>query len=135
MKLKFDDLVPQSATFKLSTLEKPIVLKPWSLKVRFWALGKYGHERLQTILQTQSLFELCEITYFMMADESKALFKDFDEYTEKVVSTADILALVTALLNTIGISEPMIDEIRKELHEREAPKPQAPAKPKNKKKT
>jgi len=135
MKLNFEDLVPQSATLKLSTIPTALVLKPWSLRVRFWALKKYGQERLQQIMQTQSLEELCEIAFFMLEDDSKKLFTSFDDFTEKILKTEDILAVSMCLLNTIGISEPAIEEMRNELKKREAPKSIAPTKKKTKKKT
>ncbi|MFN8741536.1 MAG: hypothetical protein ACK5YR_16545 [Pirellula sp.] len=135
MKLNFEDLVPQRATFKLSTIESKIVLKPWSLKIRFWALKKYGQARLQEIMQNQSLEELCEIAFYMMDEESKVLFKDFDHFTESIQKTEDILAVSMALLNTIGISEPAIEEMRKELKAREVPKAPAPVQKKKSKPT
>lgn len=134
MKLNFEDLVPQKASFKLSTLEREITLKPWSLRVRFWALDKYGQERLQEILQKQSLKELCEIVFFMMSDEDKSRFKSFDDFLDSVQTTQDILNLSMALLGTIGLSEPIIEEMRKELKQNEVPKTPAPAEKKSKKK-
>jgi hypothetical protein len=133
MKLNFEDLIPQRAIFKLSTIEPKLILKPWSLKVRFWALKKYGQARLQEIMQNQSLEELCEIAFYMLEDESKSLFKDFDHFTESIQQTSDILAVSMALLNTIGVSEPAIEEMRKELKQRETPKAPAPVQKKKSK--
>ncbi len=126
MKLKLEDLIPQYAEIKLSTMTETLVIKPWSLKVRFHVLKKYGQERLQEILATQSLEEICEIIFFMMTDESKALFKDFESFTEKVLTTQDILAITMALLKSIGLSEPAVEELRSQLKESEpAPSPKA----------
>ena len=127
MKLKIEDLVPQKAFIKLST-GKEIELAPWSLRVRFWALDKYGAEKLQDILQTQSLKEITEIVFFMLTQESKKLFSSFDDFCDHVVTTQDILSLTMALLQTIGISEPMVDELRKEMAK--GPKPTAQKKKK-----
>lgn len=134
MKLKLEDLVPQKAAFKLSTLDNEITLRPWSLRVRFWALEKYGQERLQEILQTQSLKELCDIVFYMLSDEDKKRFKSFDDFLDSVQTTQDILNLSMALLGTIGLSEPVIEQIRKEMHANEVPKTTAPAEKKSRKK-
>lgn len=70
----------------------------------------------------------------MMSDEDKTRFKSFDEFLECVQTTQDILNLSMALLGTIGLSEPIIEEMRKELKQNEVPKTPAPAEKKSKKK-
>lgn len=111
MDLKIEDLIPHEATLKLSTIETPLILRPWSLRVRIWALGQYTDKGLEKILREQSPKELSEIAFFMLKDESKKHFKDLEHFQDSILSPKDILALSLAVLGTIGMSEPIIEQL------------------------
>ncbi len=110
-KLSILDLTPQSVEFNLSTVKETLVLKPWSLRVKAWAVEKYGAGNLKSIIEKMQTVQIGEITFFMLTDESKAIFKTVDNYFDSIQSTRDELAVHKALLKSMGIGEPEIEEL------------------------
>lgn len=122
LNLKIEDLIPRESAFKLHALEYPLHLKPWSVRVRFWALEKYGQKHLQYVLETQQLKELCEIAYFMLKEKEQ--FKTFEEFADAIASPMDIINLAKAIMGSIGFGEKEIRDIEKS-GDSGKPKPQA----------
>ncbi len=128
--MTLDDLNPQDTTLFLSTMPGiPIILERWSLYIRSWAMKRFTAQGLELILREQRVEEISELAFFMMKD--KSIFKTHDDFMRAVVTIQDQLAVVTAMLGTIGIGEPKLEEIRTAMKKKEAestaPKPLAPS--------
>lgn len=111
--LKIEDFIPQPAVFTLQSMPTtPIKLKKWSLRVKAWAIGKYGLGEVQKIMSEMKIVQVAEITFFMMEDESQKLFgHDLDKYLEAISGVADELAVHKALLQTVGVGEVEIEKL------------------------
>jgi hypothetical protein len=105
-----------------------LTLCRWSLRVRSWAITHYGAERLAEIFKTQNLIAMGEISYYMLKE--KELFPTLDAFLDAVCTPKDHLNMVAAMLGTLGIAEPKIEEIREAMKDANAPK----QKPQRKKK-
>ena len=116
--LTLDDLNPKEATFELSTVPQKLTLCRWSLRVRAWAIGHYGGERLAEIFKSQNLIEMGAISYYMLKENE--LFPTLDSFLDAICTPRDHLNMITAMLGTLGIAEPKIEEIREVMN---APKP------------
>jgi len=111
-KLTIQDLVPQKANFKLKDIDHELTLKPWSLRVKTWAVEKYGAGELKKIMEKMQTIQIGEITFFMLTDECKALFKnDINNYLDAVQGVQDELAMHKALLHSMGLGEPEIEAL------------------------
>ena len=111
MKLKLEDLKPAEASFSLS--DKPgtiFVLKKFTLADQIWAKKTFG-DRLATILEKVELEGIAELAFHLLKDKTQ--FKDFAEFAENIVTHDDKLAVLTGLLTTIGISQPVLDKLKK----------------------
>lgn len=110
---KFDlnDLKPVESTFKLSN-GKEYTLKKFSLAAQIWMHQRFGAEKVQQIFEKVSIPEICETVHFLMKDKSD--FPTFLDLAEAITTQADRLAIVQAIIETIGISQPMIDKITAE---------------------
>lgn len=129
--LTLSDLKPAEAVFKLSTLPNTeLTLCRWSLRVRGWAVDKFGAENLQSIFEKQKIQEIAEIAWYMLKE--KSLFSDdkelqpFDKFLDSISTIQDQISLVKALLYTIGIGEPEIEKISKSLEGNPNPNPPSP---------
>ncbi len=127
------DLVPKESQFELSSFPgERFTLRPWSLRVRAWAIEKYdGNEGLRQIFEIKDIGKVAGLAYFMLKDRSK--FPTEDDFLDSVRSTKDQLNIYHALLETIGIGEPEIKKIEKSLDqkgEKPNPNPQSPSRKK-----
>lgn len=124
------DLNPTEAQFTLKTFpDKVFTLCRWSLRVRSWALRTYGGpEGLKQIFESRSIEKIAEMAYFMLKEKDQ--FPTQDDFFDNVCGPRDELALMTALMTTIGIGEPEIKKINEMLEGKgePAPKPVAPKK-------
>lgn len=127
--LKLEDLTPKESSFTLST--KPgvkIELCRWSLRVRAWAIEHFGAAELRAILEQQKIVQMAQIAHFMLKD--KTLFASLDEFLDSVVTPEDHLNVLSAMLETVGIGEPEIEQVRKAWKEgTEPPKTKPQRKP------
>lgn len=109
-KLDLEDLQPQEATFELSEYPgKAFVLRKFSLAGHVWMKKRFSKEELQSIFQTRSLPEISEFIYFLLKD--KSAFPTLESLQEAIVTQKDRVAIITALLATIGLSQPVIKKI------------------------
>lgn len=109
MKLTLDDLQPTESTFSLSHLPgKVFTLKKFSLASRIWAKQRFG-DGLKDIFQDKKIAEICELAFFLMKD--KTGFADFNAFAESVVTVADQIEIMRAMLATVGISQPVIEKL------------------------
>lgn len=110
--IDLSNLIPAKTEFELSRLEgKKIKLRHWSLRVRRWAEAKYTSKGLADLFKELQITKIAELSWFMLEDESRALFKDQDDFEDHVASPKDQVALIKALLRTVGIGEPEIKKI------------------------
>lgn len=132
-KLSINDFIPKLAKLKLSTIDNELTLKPWSLRVKAWAVAKYGAGELNKIMKEMDTIKISEIAYFMLDDESKKNFKNEDAFFEAIQGTLDELAVHKAVLETMGIGELELEELSKLVVEAvELPDPKgAPSSDKN----
>lgn len=118
--LNLADLSPQEATLELASLPgTKLTLCKWSLRVRVWAITKYGENGLKEILSKQMISEIADLAYFMLKE--KNLFADQDAFLDAVCSVQDQINVIKALLKTIGIGEPEIEKIGATLPQAQAP--------------
>lgn len=114
MKLDLNDLKPEEATFELTG--KPgvkITLKKFSLAAQIWVRERFGADSdLKGIFENQKIPEISEIAFYLIKD--KSLFKNIEDFQEAVLVQKDRIELLTAMLATIGISQPIIEHLSKE---------------------
>lgn len=110
MPLNLADLVPKETTFSLSTQPNKIyTLCRWSLRVRAWAIEKYGHNGLKEIFEQQKIDEIADMAFFMLKE--KDAFKTKDDFLDAISSVRDQVEIIKALLGAVGIGEPELKEI------------------------
>jgi hypothetical protein len=122
MKLDLNDLQPKESKIVLS--EKPgktYTLKKFSLAAQIWLRDTYGPDKIKDIFENQRLGEIAEIAFYLMKDKSE--FKTPIEFMECIVTQQDRINLIEALLETIGISQPIIDQLSKEYDEKNVESP------------
>jgi hypothetical protein len=141
--IQLEDLIPQGATFTLRKTEKTYRLNAVSLGDELWMNQQFG-ESLSDIFQNIRMKEICRIVFRLLDDEDKEDFAARDvtimnELGEKVtnrIGGAELLFLMVsgfqekieifeALLQTIGISRPILNKMKEEVG--------APTKPEEKK--
>lgn len=114
MKLSIKDLKPKEATFKLDSYPGvTFTLKKFSLNAQLWMSEQFGDENVQGIFEQQKLKEISHLAFFLLKD--KSVLPTLEAFREAVTSHEDRAGMLMALLETIGISQPIIDELAKEL--------------------
>lgn len=117
--LSLEDICPKDTYLKLDAFpDKEFLLSKFSLRVRAWAIEKFGEEKLQSALSGKNTIVSAEIAYFMLKD--KALFPKLEDFLEAIASPMDQHRLITTLMGCIGVSEPKLEEISQVLKENEA---------------
>lgn len=111
-KLDLNDLQPQEATFQLSEHEGvTFTLKKFSLRAQLWLNDRFGADSIKGIFENQRLAEISEVVFFLLKD--RTVIKSVEELQESVVTNKDRIAIMSALLKTIGISQPVMEKITK----------------------
>jgi hypothetical protein len=113
MKLSMQDLQPSEATFVLS--EKPgkiYTVGKFSLSAQIWVKSKWSEKEVAQIFERQSIPEIAEITHHLLKDKTD--FPTFMSFADVIMTPIDKLAILRALLVTIGFSQPLIDASIKE---------------------
>lgn len=128
--IDLEDLIPMTGEFSLEATGAIVhQLRPITLQDQVWIKDKFGDaQALQKILEGTKLKELCQLIYHQLLDKShfrasvvKEINDEGDEVERKItgpealascVSTKkEQLAIYKALLKTIGVSEPMLEEV------------------------
>lgn len=129
--LKLEDIIPQASEFTLSATGKTYRLRPISLDDEVWLKQTFG-ESIKEVFEEVKMFEVCRIVFHQMEPESQ---KDFIKQNVKIVNeegdsetlniggykllfsmvagTREKMDMFKALLQTIGISRPILDKIGK----------------------
>lgn len=104
--LNLADLCPQEVTFELSPHPgKKFTLCRWSLRVRAWVTAKYTSEGLNDIFRNTKILEIADIAFFMLKDTNPPFFISQAAFLDAIVTISDQIALIKALMGTIGIGE------------------------------
>lgn len=129
MQLDLNDLCPEEATFSLS--EKPgktYTMKKFSLREQIWVRNRFGSpEVVKKIFETQDLGGIAEIAHHLIKDKTD--FPEFLDFAECIVKQVDKVAVQKALLTTIGISQPVLDELYKKEEEKKKEEQKEPPSP------
>lgn len=145
MPLKLEDIIPAPATFKLRLTDKTYRLRPVSLDDESWMNSTFG-DKLGDILGKIEMRGVCRIVYRLMEDEDRESLSSrkvtlMNEAGEKVSETkggvellyclisghAEKMAVFEALLQTIGISRPMMKQLTED-EKKNKPMPPKPLK-------
>jgi hypothetical protein len=141
--IKLEDIVPQGATFTLSRTKKTYRLRPVSLADEIWLNKEFGAQ-IETIFREVRMREICRIVFHQLEEESKADFAKqtvtiMNEEGDKVSETkggaellfcliagfAEKMEIFNALLQTIGISRPMVEKLVAEDEKKSQASPEA----------
>jgi len=113
-KLDLSKLTPQESKFKLSSFpDKEFHLCPHTLRVQAWAFGRFGRETMEKMIANRSIIELAELGFFQLKE--KAQFKTLDAFMDAVVTYPDRDALATAVLESIGLSQPVLEDLNRQI--------------------
>lgn len=133
--LSLEDICPAETNFHLDNFPNHVfTLSKWNLKVRSWAMKKYGPAELAQIFEKQKIEQIVDIAFFMLKD--KSLLTNLDVFMENVCSPKDHLSIIVALLGAVGIGEAKLEEIKKAMGAApmQSPVKQSPSKNKKLKK-
>lgn len=130
--LKLEDIRPQPATFELAKTGRTYELRPIGLDDEKWIRETFG-AGVKQVLEGSDLNGLGRIVWRLMREEDRKQFptSEIDETGEDgvtrkiqvggvklliscIVGIHEKLALHQALLQTIGISKPILDELMEE---------------------
>jgi hypothetical protein len=120
MPLNLQDLTPKETTFVLSDFpNEKFTLCRFTLRVRAWVLERYTSKELQGIFEDQKINDIALISYFMLKEKEK--FPTLDSFLDAIVTIQDQISVMKALLGSIGIGEPEIQQINKSIAEPASP--------------
>lgn len=129
--MKLEDLKPKPSKFYLSKTQKEYKLRPWTLQDQIWMNQEYG-DKIKDIFSEENvdIVAISRMAYRLLTDKSdfKATeVKDIDEdgnevtynvggYKLLINSVNDLeeqLALLSAVVECIGLSMPEVEELKK----------------------
>ena len=116
LKLNLDDLEPQASSFELSTYpDKKFHLEAYTLQVQLWAQKTFGKERLGNAVAAEDIGTLVELAHYILDDEGKKTFPTVDDLIGAVVNYKDRRALVHGVLDTLGLSQPVLKKLSEDM--------------------
>lgn len=119
LKLDLTDMVPQEASFELSGAPgKKLVLIPYTLRVQIWAEKKYGKKQIEAAIIGSDVATFSELVFYMLKD--KAAFPKIDDLLDAVITFKDRANVTNALLESIGLSQPVLEKLTKQLEAQQA---------------
>lgn len=114
MKLNLNDLKPEEAVFELSEFAgQKFTLKKFSLNAQLWMNERFGVEQVKGIFENRRLAEISEVVFFLLKD--KSVITSLEQLREAIVTNQDRVAMMGALLKTIGISQPVMDKLKEDV--------------------
>lgn len=133
-RMELTDLFPETGTFKLkSTGDHEHRLRPVNLIDRAWITRTFGEGNvLQAMFEKSDFASITKLVFYLLEDKSPFPAGEIDDLGENfevvkrkvagperimqaIVSPAEQIAVMKALLKTIGVSEPMLDAISQDL--------------------
>lgn|SRR3990167_4065428 len=125
--MKLADMIPERAVFVIDG--KEYWLREVTLADHAWIQHTFGNQ-IEIIFKEQKMVEIGKIIYRLLEDKSDFLpadISDFDDngeavkrrisgperFLSRIKGPAKQLELFNALLKTIGISQPIMDELEK----------------------
>lgn len=127
--LSLDDIRPQPAEFYLRKTDHTYQIRAVDLSDEVWLRHTFG-ARIQEILNGSDIGEMARIIWRLMSEQDRQLFpsvevEETDEsgntrkirkggvqlLVESIHGPAEKIVIHRALLNTIGISKPIMDEL------------------------
>jgi hypothetical protein len=140
--IRIEDIVPQGAEFYLRKTEKTYRLNPITLADEIWMQQTFG-DSIADIFSQIKMKEISRIVYRLMTEEDKEDFaartviimNEEGEKLEKRMGGAELLfvqisgygekiKIFEALLQTLGISRPVLEKMKGNLEESEKKTPQ-----------
>jgi hypothetical protein len=139
-KLELTDLFPETGMFTLrATGDHVHKLRPVSLADHAWLeqnLG--GKEAVEKAFSTQDLHALSRLVFHLLEDKTPFAAEEVEEWSEDgellgtkkvggaaklrafIRGTSEQIAVLHALLTTIGISQPILEKLEKEIDQADA---------------
>lgn len=116
MKLDLNDLSPKEAKFKLTDLPgKEFTLCRWSLRVRMWVMSQYTEKQVEELFSKHQINDIAKIAYYMLKEKDQFLDEKgqptLDGFLDRILNMDDIVSVIRALLQSIGIGEPEVKKI------------------------
>lgn len=112
MALDLNDLKPKEAELELSERPgKKYILKKVSLATQIWMENTFGKERIEKMWKNTDLGDISNLGYYLLKDKSD--FASLNDFQEAIVTQADRMALVSAILTNVGISQPILDDLNR----------------------
>lgn len=104
-------------------------LRPFSLKDEVWTKDKYGDE-IDAIFKEMRMKEVCEMVFRLLVEKNKLPARHVKEYDDDGVEVEVLqtgpqrvmegirginhkIAVFSALMKTIGLSKPLLNEVEK----------------------
>lgn len=110
MKFSLDDLDPKESQFQLSAFKDiTFTLKPFSLRAQIFLKQRFGEEAIQGMFTHQKMPELSEVIFFLLKD--KSVITTLEDLQESILTQKDRVAVMTALFETIGLSQPVLEKL------------------------
>lgn len=120
MKLDLNDLKPKECLLELSDFPgKKYTVKKFSLAMQIWMRDRFGPEGIGGIFKNQKLPEISEIVHHLLKDTSD--FPTLESFQEAIVTQQDRVNVLTAVLETIGISQPVIKKLSDDAEKKTRP--------------
>jgi hypothetical protein len=138
--IKIEELIPLPGEFTLRATGKTYRLEPVSVADRIWITKNFGND-LEDIFRSVRAKEIAQIAFHQMSPEDKEFFTeksvefidDLGHKKEELIGginlflrlirgNDEITAVLSALLHTIGISQPLLDEMAEDVAQESAQK-------------
>jgi len=128
--LSIDDILPERASFFLKDKKKEYFLRPINLTDNVWLKNKWG-DKVDKIFDPPDMPELSKIVYRLLEDKSDFRAEDIEyiddegetqekritgpeKLCESIQGVTEQINIFRALMSTIGISQPVFNEMLEE---------------------
>jgi len=106
-KFRIEDLKPTESSFELEAFPgRKFTLKKFSLATQIWANQRFGEERIKLVFKNMLMGDIAEIVHHLMKEPMPLM-----ELLENICTQVDRISVAKALMETIGMSQPVIDKL------------------------
>ena len=110
--LSLNDFDPMPAELVLSSFPKMVFhLKKFTLRDRLWVTKEWGAEAVKEAFEKSDPEFMAKVTWRLL-DEKDVFEDNFENFLEAIVGLGDMYNVQTALLTTVGLSEPVIKALQ-----------------------